>query len=340
MKSVLMKQLLLLITLLVATATSYSQVFTPVQKANFGVDGELRSNMFGIPPAPGTDDWFNNSTGSGQYVIDVTDAATILARYSWDAAFRRYPFYRTMRFPPYSTVNNKLLIDAVFIRDYHGDDTTAFVGSNKNADSPQSWAADATSVPDKNDILDMMVHVRRAGPTVTDSLWLFGGLSVDNVTGSRYFDFEMYQTDIYYDRPSKRFYGYGPDLGHTSWRFDASGNITVPGDIIFTAEYGGSGLTALEARIWVNRDDLAITPADFSWSGQFDGATASSQYGYASIMPNSSGAYYTGVQNNVAAWPGPFGLILANNTLATSYIAKQFMEFSVNLTKLGLDPVT
>jgi hypothetical protein len=340
MKSVLMKPIIPLLLFLITSAHAHSQIFTPVQKANFGVDGELRSNMFGTPPAPGTDDWFNNSTGSGQYVIDTTGAAAMVARYAWDMAYRRYPFYRTMRFPTYSAVNNKLLIDAVFIRDYHGDDTTAFTGSNKNADSPQSWAAGVTSVPDKNDILDMMVHVRRAGPTVTDSLWLFGGLSIDNVTGSRYFDFEMYQTDIYYDRPSRRFYGYGPDLGHTSWKFDATGNITVPGDIIFTAEYGGTGLSALEARIWVNKNDLAITPADFSWSGQFDGASAGSQYGYASIMPNSSGAYYTGVQNTVAAWPGPFGFILANNTMPATYIAKQFMEFSVNLTKLGLDPVT
>ena len=62
---------------------------------------------------------------------------------------------------------------------------------------------------------------------------MFGGISLDNTTGNRYFDFEMYQTDIYYDRPSAKFYGYGPDAGHTSWQFDAAGNILQPGDIIF-----------------------------------------------------------------------------------------------------------
>jgi hypothetical protein len=51
------------------------------------------------------------------------------------------------------------------------------------------------------------------------------------------------------------FTGMDPDLGHTSWKFDATGNITVPGDIIFTAEYGGTGLTVLEARIWVKKND-------------------------------------------------------------------------------------
>src|SRR5688572_19217558 len=322
-----------------------AQITTPQIKAAFGVDADLRSHFFNGFVQLRNDDWFNQRTGvldTGRFVIDTNGAAAILQRYNTVPSSRTQPFFRGMRYPQFSVVNNRLLLDAVMIRDYHGDDSTVFAsGSNKNGDSPDNWSCPISQgIPDKNDILDMLVHVRRAGPNATDSLWMFGGLSLDNTTGNRYFDFEMYQTDIYYDRTTRQFYGYGPDMGHTSWQFDATGNVTVPGDIIFTAEYGGTGLAALEARIWVNRNDLAITPADFSWSGQFDGATASSQYGYASIMPNSSGAYYTGVQNNVAAWPGPFGLILANNTLATSYIAKQFMEFSVNLTKLGLDPVT
>jgi hypothetical protein len=43
----------------------------------------------------------------------------------------------------------------------------------------------------------------------------------------------MYQTDIYYDRATASFYGYGL-IRYTSWEFDAAGNITKPGDIIFT----------------------------------------------------------------------------------------------------------
>src|SRR5690606_17016916 len=130
----------------------------------------------------------------------------------------------------YTVLNNRMLIDGVFIRDYHGSDSTIFAsGSNKNGMNPSVWTTPvAQSIPDKNEILDMMVHVRRAGPTTDYSLWLMGGLSIENTTGNRYFDFEMYQTDIYYDRPSLRFYGYGPDAGHTRWQFDAAGNITVP----------------------------------------------------------------------------------------------------------------
>jgi hypothetical protein len=78
---------------------------------------------------------------SGQYVIDTTGAAAIVARYTWDMAYRRYPFFRNHAFSQHIQGEQQLLIDAVFIRDYHGDDTTAFTLSNKNGDSPASWAA-------------------------------------------------------------------------------------------------------------------------------------------------------------------------------------------------------
>ncbi|HVF97948.1 MAG TPA: T9SS type A sorting domain-containing protein, partial [Flavisolibacter sp.] len=212
---------------------------------------------------------------------------------------------------------------------------------NKNGDSPVDWSCPVSQgIPDKNDILDMMVHIRRAGPGTTDSLWMFGGLSLDNTTGNRYFDFEMYQTDIYYDRGTRQFYNYGPDAGHTSWQFDATGNITRPGDIIFSAEYQSASLSNIEARIWVNRSALSITPVSFDWAGQFDGGTSGATYGYASIKPKAAGTYYTGLQCANATWAGPFGVILQNDALVTDYDAKQYVEFSVNLTKLGLDPVT
>ena len=94
-----------------------------------------------------------------------------MARYAIDTAFRQLPFYRGMKYPAYSVVNNKLLIDAIFIRDYHGDDSTIFAsGGNKNGDSTAHWSCPvAQSVPDKNEILDMMVHVRRAGPNPVTS---------------------------------------------------------------------------------------------------------------------------------------------------------------------------
>ncbi|RYF95907.1 MAG: T9SS type A sorting domain-containing protein, partial [Chitinophagaceae bacterium] len=229
----------------------------------------------------------------------------------------------------------------VFIRDHHGDDSTVFAsGSNKNGMSPAAWSCPSSQgVPDKNDILDMFMHVRRDGPNTADSLWLFGGVSLEGTGGNRYFDFEMYQTDIYYERSTLSFKGFGPDEGHTSWLFDAAGNVTKSGDIIFTAEYDNSTLSLVEARIWVNNASLSLVPADFNWGGDFVGASGSATFGYANIVPKTTGSFYTGIQNSMNTWAGPFGLVRANNAVVTDYTPKQFMEFSVNLSKLGLDPL-
>ena len=322
-----------------------AQITTPIIKAGFGVDADLRANYFNGFVQSGNDDWFNNGTaGTGNFVIDTTGAAAIVAGYLSDVSpwpKRMAPLFRSMSRPKFSIINNRLWLDAIYVRDYHGNDSTVFTsGSDKNGMSPFDWTGGIQGIPDKNDILDVFMHVRRAGPTVTDSLWMFGGISLDNTTGNRYFDFEMYQTDIYYDRITQKFYGYGPDAGHTSWQLDAAGNITKPGDIIFTGEYQSGTLTNIEARIWIDRATLSITPAQFIWSGQFDGATAGAQFGYASILPLTAGAFYTGLGSGTNTWAGPFQLVLQNNALVANYAKDQFMEFSVNLSKLGLDPVS
>ena len=233
-----MKTTLLTALYFLLSFTGYAQITTPIVKARFGVDADLRANFFDGSISSGNDDWFNNGTaGTGEFVIDTTGAAAMIAGYNADVSpwtKRMRSFYRGMSKPPFSVVSNRLWLDALFVRDYHGNDTTVYTtGADKNGMSPALWTGGIQGIPDKNDILDTYVHVRRAGPNTTDSLWMFGALSLDNTTGNRYFDFEMYQTDIYYDRPSGKFYGYGPDAGHTSWKFDAAGNILSPGDIIF-----------------------------------------------------------------------------------------------------------
>ena len=339
---------LLLFALFILSLTSFAQITTPIVKAGFGVDADLKGRIVNGALQTG-DDWYvypgtAGTASNGTYVIDTTGAAAIINGYATDVSpwpRRMTSFYRGMSKPPYSIVNNRLWLDALFVRDYHGNDTTVFTsGADKNGMSPQFWSGGIQGIPDKNDILDMFMHVRRAGPNTTDSLWFFGALSLDNVTGNRYFDFELYQTDIYYDRVSHAWYGYGPDAGHTSWKFDAAGNVTRPGDIIFSASYQSSSLTNIEARIWIDKASLGVTPVAFNWSGDFDGASSGAQFGYASILPKTAGAFYTGMQCGNNEWPGAFNLILQDNSMVTKYTANQFMEFSVNLTKLGLDPVT
>lgn len=339
-----MKSIFYTLTLLIFFEGANAQITSSVIRANFGIEADLSANYYNQAVLPDNDDWFNNypqySTGIG--VIDTTGAAAMKSLYAWSIPSRSQTFYRTMSVPPYTVVNNQLELDAVFIRDYHGNDSTAFAaGASKNGMSPQNWYCPVSqSIPDKNEILDMMVHVRRAGPNVTDSLWMFGGLSIENTTGDRYFDFEMYQTDLYYDRSALQFFGYGPDAGHTSWTFDASGKIIKPGDIIFSAEYSSSNLTAIEAHIWIDKATMLITPVAFSWTGSFDGASSGAQYGYAGITPKTAGAFYTGTENSRSTWAGAFSLIRGDNSVVTAYTINQFMEFGVNLTKLGLDPST
>lgn len=335
---------LTVVGVVVITIVAHSQITSPIIKAGFGVDADLRANYFNGFLQSGNDDWFNNGTaGTGNFVIDTTGAAAIIAAYLSDASpwpRRMATMYRSMSRPKFSVVNNRIWLDAMFVRDYHGNDTTVFAsGSSKNGMSPVDWNNPVSqSIPDKNDILDVFMHIRRAGPTTNDSLWMFGALSLDNTTGNRYFDFEMYQTDIYYDRATRKWYGYGPDAGHTSWELDATGKVTKAGDIIFTGEYQSSTLTNIEARIWVNSATMSITPQQFIWSGQFDGASNGAQFGYASILPNTAGAFYTGIGSGNNTWAGIFQVVLQNNAMAVNYAKDQFMEFSVNLSKLGLDP--
>ncbi len=337
-----MKQFLLLLFLFFFMLRLAAQITLPKVQANFGIEADLRSNFFNGSLLNGNDDWFSSADpGTGIFLIDTTGAAGIVNGYGTNPATLNYSFIRNMNYPSSSVVNNRLLMDAVFVRDFHGVDSTVFAaGSNKNAQHPSDWSTPISqSVPAKNEILDVFMHVRRDGPTGADALWMFGGISIENTKGNRYFDFEMFQTDIFYDRSILGFTGYGPDAGHSTWIFDSAGNVIKSGDIILTAEYSSSALTFIEARIWVNKNDLSIAPANFNWSGQFDGANAGAQFGYASIVPIVGKFFYSGLQSASNTWGGPFKIVLANNSVVANYTAGQFMEIAVNLTKLGLDPV-
>lgn len=318
-----------------------AQITSPVKRANFGLDAGLRANFFnGIIDTD--DDWFRTvgSNGTGDFIIDTTGAAAIIAAYTTNPASRSAAFSRGMRFPLLSTINNRIYYDAAFIRDHRATDSTSFAGGSKNGQSPLNWATAVSPVLSKNDILDVMLHVRRDGASAADSLWFFGAVSVQSTNGDRYFDFELYQTNIRFNRATGSFENVGPDAGHTSWQFNTSGHPTRLGDIIFTAEYSNSGLRLVEARIWVPRSALtSVNPSAFDWSGSFDGDGNNAAFGYAGILPNDAGTFYQGMQNPQSTWAGPFGTINTAGSISTDYTAIQLMEFSVNLTKLGLDPM-
>ena len=318
------------------------QITSPVIRANFGLDADVRANFFNLATLAGNDDWFNNGTaGSGIFVIDTSGAAAIFNGYTSNPASKYLSFARSMRYPVLSTIDNRIYYDAAFVRDHRDTDTTAFIGGLKNGQSPQLWGGTATPVLSKNDISEVFLHVRRDGTNPTDSLWFFGAVGITGTNGDRYFDFELYQTDITYNRATGLFENYGPDFGHSTWKFDSAGNITQLGDIIFTAEYGNTGLNFIEARIWIEKTALTtVSPGAFDWTGTFDGDGASATHGYAGIIPNNGGTFYQGLQNSTTTWSGPFGNFTTANVAVTNYDPIQFMEFGVNLSKLGLDPMT
>ncbi len=318
-----------------------AQSTSPLIRANFGTEADLKANYFNGAVSAGNDDWYKDVTGTGRQVIDTTGAAAMVARLATDTAFRKLPFYRKMAVDPYSALNGALWIDAIMVRDHAGYDTSAYLFSNKNGQSPGLWTGGLQPVPDKNDIGDIYAHIRRDGTTLSDPLWFFGGISLMGTTGNRYFDFELYQSNLIYDMASARFINHGSDSGHTSWKFDASGNVTQPGDIIFTAEYGSTGLTFLEARIWIRGSDtLTVSPSRFNWAvGKYDGDGLVPAFGYKSIIPRVAGDFYSGTQSAANTWAGPFGMVNNMNAFQTEYTNRQFMEISVNLTRLGLDPI-
>jgi hypothetical protein len=342
-----MKKTVLILIMSICVCVGNSQIITPTIQGKFGIDADVQHNVFvtASSPCSDCDDWYYEQIPNGNnsiFVIDTTGAGAIVASYA-NSANRNIPFYRKMAYPAFYQTNERTLIDAVFVRDYHGVDQTAYgSGSDKNGDSPVDWTGGTVNVLDKDDILDVYLHLRRQGPNYnqTDPLWLYGAVAIEGTGGDRYFDFELYQTDIFYTRSTLKFTGYGPDAGHTSWKFDAAGNVTQAGDMIFAANYSSSDLSSIEARIWVDHAALSQTPATFAWTGTFDGATNNSQYGYAGIQPKSVNPFYFGTENAGSTWAGPFKLPRANGSLVTQFAAGQFMEFGINLTVLGLDPVS
>jgi hypothetical protein len=321
-----------------------AQITIPMIRANFGLDADLKNNFFNLNILGGNDDWFSDNflnLGGGTYVIDTTGAGSIFSGYTSNPSTRLMSFARGMRFPVLSTINSRIHYDAAFVRDHRGTDSTSYAGGHKNGQSPQLWGTTTSPVPSKNDISEIFLHVRRDGTTTSDSLFFFGAVGIIGTTGDRYFDFELYQTDISFNKSTGLFSGYGPDYGHSTWRFNGSGQITQLGDVIFTAEYGTSGLTAIEARIWVEKTSLTtVNPQAFNWTGSFDGDGNNADYGYAGIVPKTGGNFYQGLQNSFSTWSGPFGNFTSGNLPVTIYDPVQYMEFSVNLSRLGLDPMT
>src|SRR5438046_2424330 len=134
------KLIIILLACLVGIGSTHAQITAPLFPAFFGVDGEVKAGYFnGLPALPEkSHDWFSQLAwpATNRQIIDTTGASFIESQYLTNTNFRRLPFFRTMKYDQFEVVDGMLLIDAVYIRDYHGVDSTAFAISNKNGDSP------------------------------------------------------------------------------------------------------------------------------------------------------------------------------------------------------------
>ena len=310
---------------------SYAQVGVG---ANFGVEAECYSGD--VLSGVNTDDWFYNGI-SGSGVID--EATATAAGYAAQlAANNNISFDLRQSIPNYSTNNGYIWYSTRYARDFVSfttDDLTVF-SSGKNGDNPEtSWSTSSGTIPDKTDIVDAAVHMRRDGTDVTDDLWVNMMISTLASSGNHFIDFELFVSEI--QATGSGFTNSGTQEGHTAWEFDGAGNVTQIGDMVIGFSYSGGGVSGVEVRLWVDRAIFVpgSSPggtASFIWGPNIDGG---STYGYGQIeVP--PGSLLSSVNSLLTQAP-PWGTTNTSGYSA-NYNNDYFAEVALNFTQLGFDP--
>jgi hypothetical protein len=332
--------------------------------ADFGINAGLYTNTTfttgTVRPPAGSVDWFKASGGTGRNVISQTNASTIQTLLqgggnpSYEARMNGSIFSQA---DVVSAGQYRKMIDAVWARDKFGGtgalDPTAFVVSSKNGDDPALWYPGEGNVLGKNDLIDIAAHMFRNVNTATskNDLWFTGLINRAEPGGSAYMDFEFYIQNVALYNPTPttlKFTSGGPDMGHTSFQFNASGAITRLGDVLYNLSLEGGGtVPSLEVRIWMSRATYdayrASAPASlpFVLGDQFDGAGTNAPFGYASIQPKTgSGFELCGYVNTDVQLPlaPPWGTLnTKSHVYGTSYIPYSVAEVGLNMTALGFD---
>ncbi|MDQ3049763.1 MAG: hypothetical protein M3Q95_02640, partial [Bacteroidota bacterium] len=253
---------------------------TPANIANFGLDGDVHANT---PVSIMGDSWFYSNVfpGSGIGVIGTTAATAIPAisasafnsiiQGASNSQGRNRTYSQRMSVPYLTQVNGMTLIDAFAARDNISPDSTAFTASNKNGDNPTIWTLGVSTVPNKNDIIDVGGHLRRqtsagsSASTIND-LWMFAYVTKLSTSGDSYTDIEIFRTVPILNPSTGQLSNTGPSItgGHTAFTFNASASIITPGDIILCVNYNASGGVA-SVRIWCNINNLNGSGGGTAW---------------------------------------------------------------------------
>jgi hypothetical protein len=317
---------------------SYGQlVGSSAVRANFGVEGDAYANLLqfsnlGLQPLPteakGTDDWFVDLTKypngtdpvlTGRGVIDQTPI--ILGK--------NEDLVRGQSVPNFTMVTSNgtdyLWLDAVYGRDNNNaqgnKDASIFTStSDKNPDNPITWNLGSGDVPQKDDIIDVMAHLRGEGPFPNadgirpfTTLWAFAAATLRSTDGDKHIDFEFFRTAVTYTEGDLNFGNTGTkdpitnlytEGGRTAFTFDANGidnvlggagaaddgSVDQPGTIIVSIDYQNGG-TKPDVRIRVWMDETVFNNYNNSAAGRpfnvvpgsFEKGEQSGTFGYARI---------------------------------------------------------
>jgi gliding motility-associated-like protein len=330
--------------------------------SNIGIDSDMNANT----AFPNTDDWFLNSLYSGTGIgiigtsaataqpplqISAADFATMLQGAS-GAVGRNRTYVQRMSVPYLTIHDNMLLLDAFSARDNitsgsAADSTVFSSGGDKNGDNPATWAIGVGGVQQKNDIIDVGGHLRRN--LTTNELWGFAYSTILSPSGDGYSDVEIFRTIPAISGGSLANSDASTTGGHSPFKFNSTGAIQEPGDVLVSINYRSSAGVA-SVRIWINPSNVNGSNQDTAWlnsqpgrpftfTGDFITGLNANGYGYAEIKSKSEAACLVYSTLNTTNTPaGAWGNLSGSGANYTTTVnPSQLVEIAINFTKFGLD---
>jgi hypothetical protein len=343
------------LTMILFSVSCFAQIQGSALVAKFGIDGDLYSDyrQNGTFNPVGSHDWFTTPGGSGRGIIDTSGSVTLKNLLSSN---HNIAFTKGSLIPRFTVVDTFLLMDAVYGRDYNGNDKTGFTNGSKNGDNPTAWGTtpDGGIVQDKSDIIDAYAGMRRDGTSITSTnpshIILSMGSTILGTTGNRYVDFELFVNKINYDTITGIFSnsGLAATGGHEDFQFNADGSLKKIGDIDVALSYSSTTVNDISIYIWVNKTTYQNTTGQQKFnfvSGEFYGASNGATYGYAKIVAKAGYTLPLWGSVNSGSIQGPaWGTASKdlgasnNNYYHASNALGQFSETEVDLSSIGIDP--
>ncbi|MBA0884701.1 hypothetical protein, partial [Flavobacterium undicola] len=327
-----------------------------IDQNNIGVVGNPSANIL------------NELTANSNFSFEKRQSLTAASGFPVIASIAGFPIVRS----PFSDSNGPidyLWLDAVYGRDNnlvgnqaHPKDDTFFIGTaDKNSDNPATWnLGSAAGGPQKDDIIDVMAHLRGTKPAAPgvnhpgddrpfDELWAFAAATLRSTSGSKHIDFEFFRTLVSYAPGDLVFGNTGPanQGGRTAFTFKPDGSVDVPGCIIISIDYEGGGTKPdVRIRVWMeesvfnNLNNLGGRPFD-AVPGTFLKGLNSGNFGYGRIAlknGDTSTNIFGRVNAEGSTLAAPWGTLEGEKAESfAEYQTFQHVEIGINLTAFGLD---